>query len=201
MTCSGRRRVSRAGGCPTIRAGIVSATAVQNNGTIEAIATPNDHFTASPHCRVLLPCGGRIGQVRGCPTICAGIVSPAGARIFSTFSTPDDHFSATPDCRVMESGSGCVGHAGGCPRIRAGIVSPAGVKRSGVIPSSPNDHFTAGPDCRVIASGFGRVGRAGRCPSIRAGIVSGASVCRLADVVSISSPRQSFHFQSRPPCD
>ena len=58
-------------------AGIVSAAAV------EAVrrcypSTPNDHFTAGPDCRVKVPGRGRVGYAGGCPTIRAGIVSPAG---------------------------------------------------------------------------------------------------------------------------
>jgi len=46
----GSRRIRRAGGCPTIRRGIVFATSVQ----IIALSAPDDHFTASPHCSVPL---------------------------------------------------------------------------------------------------------------------------------------------------
>ena len=46
---SGRGRVSRAGGCPTVSAGIVSAAGIQ---IVADQSTPDDHFTASPDCRV-----------------------------------------------------------------------------------------------------------------------------------------------------
>ena len=45
------------------------------------ISTPDDHFTASPHCRVIASASGCVGRAGGRPTIRAGIVSPAGVRI------------------------------------------------------------------------------------------------------------------------
>jgi hypothetical protein len=47
---SGSGRVGGAGDYPTIRARIVSPTGVEIVGI--AIATPDDHFTAGPYCRV-----------------------------------------------------------------------------------------------------------------------------------------------------
>ena len=237
-------------------------------------SAPDDHFTAGPDCRVTVSGSGRVGRAGGCPTIRAGIISPAGVQSSRlSISTPDDHFTAGPDCRVTVSARGRVSGAGGCPTIRAGIVSPASVQsaiaivhprrsfhcrsrlpcdslgqwarwscwwlsnypcwdcisrrcskrcrhqyppqtiislpvHTAVCPpravgalvvlvavqlsvlglylppvfkcrrhqSTPDDHFTAGPHCRVIVSARGRVGRAGGCPTIRAGIVSPASV-------------------------
>ena len=46
-----------------------------------ATAAPDDHFAASPHCRVRLSGIGRIGGAGGCPTVGAGIVSSAGVQI------------------------------------------------------------------------------------------------------------------------
>ena len=49
-----------------------------------------------------LPAGGRIDRAGGCPTIRAGIVSPAGVKIGAgAKATPDDHFTAGPHRRVM----------------------------------------------------------------------------------------------------
>ena len=91
-------------------------------------SAPDDHFAAGPDCRVTISASGRVGGAGGCPTIRAGIVSPAGVQTAAAVkSAPDDHFAAGPHCRVTDSGSGRVGGAGGCPTIRAGIVSPAGV--------------------------------------------------------------------------
>src|SRR5207253_5813454 len=81
-------------------------------------AAPDDHFAAGPHCRMLVSGIGRVGGGGGCPTVGAGIISPAGVQIAAdTSSAPDDHFAAGPDCRVTVSGSGRVGKAGGCPCV------------------------------------------------------------------------------------
>ena len=64
-----RRCVGRAGGCPTIRIGIVSPA-----GGISCVV--DDHFAAGPRCRATP--SGRVGGASGCPTIGVGIVSPAG---------------------------------------------------------------------------------------------------------------------------
>src|SRR5439155_2641900 len=74
---------------------------------VDAISsTPDDHFTAGPHCRVLGSAGRRVGSASGCPTIRAGIVSPAGVKIAdatTTTTAPHDHFGPDPDCRVVIS--------------------------------------------------------------------------------------------------
>ena len=96
---------------------------------LPSISAPDDHFTVGPYCRVIASGSGRVGGAGGCPTIGAGIVSPAGVQIAaSVISAPDDHFAAGPHCRVSESASRRVGGAGGCPTVRAGIVSAAGVQ-------------------------------------------------------------------------
>ena len=43
-------------------------------------SAPDDHFAAGPHCRVTISAIGRVGGAGGCPTIGAGIVSPAGVQ-------------------------------------------------------------------------------------------------------------------------
>jgi len=73
VTKSASGRVGGTAGCPTISAGIISATGVQ----IEA-AAPDDHFAASPDCRVLISGSGRVAGAGGCPTVGAGVVPPAG---------------------------------------------------------------------------------------------------------------------------
>ena len=64
------------------------------------------------HCRSTLPCDklglGRVGEAGGCPTIGAGIVSPAGIKIVAADPAPDDHFTTGPDCRVTSSGGGAL---------------------------------------------------------------------------------------------
>ena len=76
-----------AGGCPTVGAGIVSASGVERvktrgrSATADPDPTPGDHLVAGPHCRVIFPDLGRAGGGSGCPSIHGGIVSPAGVRI------------------------------------------------------------------------------------------------------------------------
>ena len=65
-------------------------------------STPDDHFTAGPDRCVSIPRVGRVGGAGGCPTIRAGIVSPAGVQIGDAIiSAPDDHFAASPHCCVI----------------------------------------------------------------------------------------------------
>src|SRR5204862_2092428 len=127
---------------------------------------PDDHFTASPHCRVTFSCRGRGASPRADPTIRTGIVSSAGVHIIVAIcSAPDDHFIAGPDRRLLESTRRRVGGAGSRPTVGVGIISPACVE-NGRTESTPDDHFRTGPDCAVVASGGGRVGDTGGCPAI-----------------------------------
>ena len=153
-------------GCPTVGVGIVSPAGVQIVlGIIEKGSAPDDHFAASPHCRLRVSPGGRAGGAGGRPTVGVGIVSPAGVQIvlgtIEKESAPDDHVATGPHCRVNLSGGGCVDGAGRCPTVGAGIISPAGPQPGAAsAESAPDDHFTAGPDCRVIFSAGGGVGGA-----------------------------------------
>src|SRR5204863_5470754 len=117
-----------------------------------AVSAPDDHFTATPHCRVTCSGIGCVGSAGGGPTIRAGIVSAASVQIHAAIiSTPDDHFTASPHCCGNGSGSGRVGEAGSCPTVRAGIVSAASVKiRDIPIDSPSHNHFTPGSLCRMI---------------------------------------------------
>ena len=95
MLVSDLGRVGSAGRGPSIHARIVSRAGVQI-GSVES--TPDDHFTASPHRRVLKSVSGRIGGAGGCPSVRARLVTPAGIeKIVVIPSTPDDHFAAGPD--------------------------------------------------------------------------------------------------------
>ena len=162
---SASRCISGARGCPTIRAGTISPARVKIAAVI--ISTPNDHFTATPHCGILVSRSRRVGGAGSCPTIGAGIISPASVQnVAAIESAPDDHFAPGPDRRVIASGSGRVGGAGGGPAIHAGIVSPAGVQPRETVHSPPDDHFATSPDCRVTDSARGRVNGASGCPDI-----------------------------------
>ena len=79
-------------------------------------SSPNDHFIAGPDCCVILSGRRRVGGAGGCPTVGAGIVSPASVQIAAIISAPDDHFTAGPDCRVsFVRKERCSG--GSCPGI------------------------------------------------------------------------------------
>jgi hypothetical protein len=94
MEISASGRVGRAGACPTVGTGIISAAG--------AVATPDDHFTVGPHCRVPVAGRGRVGRSGGCPAVRAGIISATGVqRIGTVTSAPDDHFVASPYRRVF----------------------------------------------------------------------------------------------------
>ena len=99
MEISASGRVGRAGGCPTVGAGVVPPAGVE---TAVNNATPDDHFTVGPHCRVRVAGRGRVGRGGGCPAVRAGIISAAGVeRIGAIISSPNDHFVASPYRRVI----------------------------------------------------------------------------------------------------
>ena len=79
--CANRalRRISGAGGCPGVRAGIVSPTSVKFDGA-RSHSAPDDHFTAGPQWRVEGSRLGRISGAGGCPGVSAGIVSPTSVK-------------------------------------------------------------------------------------------------------------------------
>jgi hypothetical protein len=148
VSASGIGRVGGAGRCPIVGAGIVSAAGVEILVWVIDISSPDDHFTAGPHSGVTGSGIGRVGGAGGCPTVRAGIVSPARVQREAIIKpAPDGHFTVNPDCRVTGSGVGRIGGAGGYPTVRAGIISPARVQIGGVITrSTPDNHFAAGPD-------------------------------------------------------
>ena len=165
-----------------------------------SISTPDDHFTAGPDCRVNVSGSGRVGGAGGCPTVRAGIVSPASVRIaVASHIRPRRSFhcrSRLPCERLGQWARWWCWWLSNCPCWDC-ISRQCSIALSRH-PSTPDDHFTAGPDCRVTRSGRGRVGGAGGCPTIRAGIVSAAGVQTAATIVH---PRRSFHCRSRLPCD
>jgi hypothetical protein len=78
---------------------------------------------------VKVPGGRCIANASSSPTICAGIVSPAGVQIVARAnkSAPNDHFITSPHRLRNTSRRGRVGGAGGCPTVGTGIVSSASV--------------------------------------------------------------------------
>src|SRR4030095_11228768 len=111
-------------------------------------STPDDHFTAGPHCRVNVSSIGRVGGARGRPTVHAGIVPPACVHEKwgdVDLPTPYNHLDACPNCGVIGSGLRGVLGASCCPVIGARIISPAGVHPEIGMNSTPDDHLAAGP--------------------------------------------------------
>ena len=86
VSCSGSGRVGGAGGCPTVRAGIVSTAGVKISWNHRS--APDDHS----HCQSRLPCESfglrRVGGTARCPTIRAGIVSPASVKRGAVITPP-----------------------------------------------------------------------------------------------------------------
>src|SRR5258705_391594 len=70
VICSRGWRVGGAGGCPSVRAGIVPAPGIEQWAINPS---PDDHFAATPDCRVKRSGSGRVGGGCGFPTICAGV--------------------------------------------------------------------------------------------------------------------------------
>ena len=168
------------------------------NATIVEKSPPDDHFTASPDCGVVLSPRGGIGGSRRCPTIGAGIVSLASVQIVGdVISTPDDHFTASPDGRVAGTFTGNKGaFTGHCPGVGGGIVSPAriGTERAIFAGSAPDNHLIASPDGTVITACGRRVGGARCGPAIGVGIISAPGI---ADVHSTKSTPDN-HFTASP---
>ena len=187
MSVSGSGRVSHDGCCPTIGNRIVSPTGVQIAAKVTS--APNDHFAAGPDRRMAEPGSGSVGDVRGCPSVRAGIVSAAG----DSPSAPNDHFAASPhSCGRRDHRR--VSCARRYPTVRIRIISAAGVEIANVVRSAPDDHFAAGPNRRVLASGSGRTGGTGRYPTVGVRIVSPASVQKAA--LADSAPND--HFAASP---
>jgi len=92
--------------------------------------TPDNHFTAGPHRRVLVSGMGYVDQTRCYPRVRAGTVSATSIQAHSggpEFPAPDDHFRAISHRGVRVARRGGVGSAHGHPTIRAWVVSAAGV--------------------------------------------------------------------------
>ena len=109
MASSGTRRVGRAGGCPTVGAGIVPPAGVDWVGTEgTGASTPDNHFAAGPHCRVGVAPIGRVGETRWGP--CVG-------RIWGGAGSFGDHKN-----RITRAGDGWVVGVGGCDRLVSGAT-------------------------------------------------------------------------------
>ena len=65
------RRVSGAGGRPTISSGTVSRAGVEQDelASVWVVAAPYNHLTTGPHCRVTVSGSGRIHIAGSCPSV------------------------------------------------------------------------------------------------------------------------------------
>ena len=146
---------------------------------------------------MIVPCDGRVSDACCCPSIRAGIVSPASVHaVRAVKSTPHDHFAAAPYGCVIISWGRCVGVACKGPTIRLRIVSSAEDRKLGTIiigAPTPNDHFDAGPHRCVKDSGRWGGGGACRCPTVCAAIISPAGQRRTG-----SSSAPDDHFTASP---
>src|SRR5207248_9010304 len=132
--------------CGCCRSRGVSASGVQRPEGAES--TPDDNLAAGPDRRGIGTATGRVDDAGGCPTVGAGVISPAGVKIAGIISSaPDNHFATDPDCWVTVSGSGRIGVVRGCPTVAAGIISPAGVQMDATAGVS-GDRFVGGQPCR-----------------------------------------------------
>src|SRR5262249_58399303 len=133
-------RVSAARAYLTIRLRIVFPAGVQIDPKVTP--PPGDHFTAGPHCRLIVSPFGCAGGARGRPTVHAGIVPPACVREKwgdVDPPTPYNHFAASPHCGVIGSGLRGVIGASCCPDVNTRIISPTGIHPEIGISSTPAD--------------------------------------------------------------
>ena len=139
---------------------------------------PDDHFTASPHCRVTVSGSGRVGGAGGCPTIGAGIVSAASVqKPLVARSAPDDHFTAGPHCRVISIGHRARWWCWWLSNCRCWDYICRRCSDRHCRSAAPDDHFTASPHCRVLTSAIGRVGDAGCSPRVIDAASRGTRYC------------------------
>lgn len=148
---SGAGGADGGGWAPTIGSRIVSPAGVKSDVATSIVSTPHDHFAATPDCCVNVSARGRAGGVGRGPTVCCGVISPAGVNDGTgEFTTPHNHFATGPNRSVIGPDRGRVGAVGGGPTVRGGVISAARVHGAGGEALTPPDnHFTARPDCRV----------------------------------------------------
>src|SRR5882757_2658965 len=144
------RRVDGAGSCPTIGGRIISAAGV---GIADDLvkSTPHDNLIACPDRSVRITSCRYVGCARGCPAICAWVVSAASIQIVEggtvrEKSTPDNHLAAGSRSGMRVSANRRVGGVGGGPAIRPCVVSAASLYII-IIPivviATPYNHFVA----------------------------------------------------------
>ena len=164
------------------------------------ISTPDDHFAAGPHCRVSSSASGRVGGAGGCPTVGAGIVSPAGVQNDGAVeSRPRRSFRCRSTLPCDVSGSRARWWCWWLSNCRCWDCIFRRCSNSWPCHLRPRRSFRCRSTLPCEVSGSGRVGGAGGCPTVGAGIISPAGVqkrCRC-----YIHPRRSFRCRSTLPCD
>ncbi len=98
------RCVNRAGNCPTVCAGIISAATIGKAAGFINCTAPDNHFiTASPNCCMQLSRLRRIGGAGGHPAVGPGIVSSAGVEKGNVSSRPRLSFQLPVQTAVCQS--------------------------------------------------------------------------------------------------
>ena len=141
-------------------------------------SAPDDHFAAGPDCRMRSP--GLDAVCWWCPTVGAGIVSPAGVSVERCSTVrPRRSFHCRSTLRYERLGqSGALVVLVAVQLSVLGIISPAGVQISIGLHRYIRPRRSSHCRSRLLcaSSGIGRIGGAGCCPTVGAGIVSPASV-------------------------
>ena len=141
-------------------------------------SAPDDHFAAGPDCRVRVSGSGRAGGAGGCPTVCAGIVSPAGVQIRpSTSIHPRRSFRcrSTLPCEPSRPAGALVVLVA----VQLSCWDYISRRYSNIVDCyqlRPRRSFGCRSTLPCDARASGRVDGAGGCPTIGAGIVSPAGV-------------------------
>ncbi len=123
-------RVCGASRRPIVRDSVISPAVVKIDPWAAEIPAPDNHFAASPDCRVRVSRGRCASRGGSCPTVIGRVIFAARVRVVERFinPAPDNHFAPGPDCRVSDPAEREVQDAGGRPSVRARIVLPAGVQ-------------------------------------------------------------------------
>ena len=131
------------------------------------LSAPDDHFTASPHCRVESRAAGALVVLVAVQLSVLGLYLPPVFKLLPLAFRPRRSFhcrSTLPCERIGAAGALVVLVAVQLSVL--GLYLPPVFKALVPSDSAPDDHFTASPNCRVPESRSGRIGSAGRCPGV-----------------------------------
>ena len=141
-------------------------------------SSPDDHFIAGPHCRMMISSIRHVNGAGSGPTVHAWIIpTPSvevSAQVEACFTAPDDHFNPRPNRRMITSRLWRINSACCCPAVGVWVIFTASVQVviGAVIKiASPSDHLATGPHCLGVRSASRRIDYARGDPSIHARIV------------------------------